>query len=165
MCILCSISYLYKISLLLHSPTEPLEWHHFLLVPIEPSVPMDRQNCPVTSQATWENNLSPLYEMHIHKQNHWNDIIFYWYQLNHRYQWTIGIALYPARPHERIIWVAFMWRIFTKRTTGMASIVLYPATPHERIIWVAFMWRIFTKRTTGMASIVLYPATPHERII
>ena len=37
------------------------------------------------------NHLSPLiYEMHIHQQNHWNDIIFYWYQLYHWYQWTIG---------------------------------------------------------------------------
>ena len=48
-------------------------------------------------------NLSPLNEMHIHQQNHWNDIIFYWYQSYHWYQWTIGIALYPARSHEKII--------------------------------------------------------------
>ena len=41
--------------------------------------------------------------MHIHQQNHWNDIIFYWYQSYHWYQWTIGIALYPARSHGKII--------------------------------------------------------------
>ena len=59
------------------SPVEPLEWHHFLLVP------MDHRNR--------ENNRSPLNEMHIHQQNHWNDILFYWYQSYHWYQWTIGI--------------------------------------------------------------------------
>ena len=37
---------------------------------------------------TWENNLSPLNEMHINQQNHWNEIIFYWYQSYHWYQWT-----------------------------------------------------------------------------
>ena len=31
--------------------------------------------------------------MHIHQQNHWNDIIFYWYQSYHWYQWTIGLQL------------------------------------------------------------------------
>ena len=69
-----------------YSPTEPLEWHHFLLVPIVPLVPMDHWNCPVPNQVTWENNLSPLNEMYIHQQNHWNDIPFYWYQ------WTIGLT-------------------------------------------------------------------------
>ena len=73
--------------------TEPLEWHHFLLVPIEPLVPIDHWNCPVPSQATWENNLSPLYEMHINQQNHWNDLIFYWYQSYHWYQWTRFLSL------------------------------------------------------------------------
>ena len=29
----------------------------------------------IFSQVTWENNLSPLNEMHIHQQNHWNDIL------------------------------------------------------------------------------------------
>ena len=77
------------ISTSLYSPIEPLEWHHFLLVPIEPLVPMDHRNCPVPSQVTWENNLSPLNEMHIHQQNHWNDILFYWYQ---SYHWTIGLT-------------------------------------------------------------------------
>ena len=70
---------------------------------IVPLVPMDHLNCPIPSPVTWENNLSPLNEMHIHQQNHWNDIIFYWYQSYHWYQWTIGIALYPARSHGKII--------------------------------------------------------------
>ena len=52
---------------------------------------MDHRNCPIPSQVTWENNLSPLNEMHIHQENHWNDISFYWYQLYHWYQWTIGL--------------------------------------------------------------------------
>ena len=39
----------------------------------------------------WESNRSPLNEMHIHQQNHWNDILFYWYQSYHWYQWTIEI--------------------------------------------------------------------------
>ena len=30
-------------------------------------------------------------------------INFYWYQSFHSYQWTIGIALYPARLHQKII--------------------------------------------------------------
>ena len=47
---------------------------------------MDHRNCAVSSQVTWENNLSPLNEMHIHQQNHWSDIPFYWYQ------WTIGLT-------------------------------------------------------------------------
>ena len=38
------------------------------------------------------NNLSPLNEMHIHQQNHWNDILFYWYQSYHWYQWTISLT-------------------------------------------------------------------------
>ena len=80
------------ISTSLYSPIEPLEWHHFLLVPIEPLVPMDHLNCAVSSQVTWENNLSPLNEMHIHQWNHWNDISFYWYQLYHWYHWTIGLT-------------------------------------------------------------------------
>ena len=40
-----------------YSPIEPLEWHHFLLVPVVPFVPMDHWNCPLPSQTTWENNL------------------------------------------------------------------------------------------------------------
>ena len=53
---------------------------------------MDHRNCPVPSQVTWENNQSPLNEMHIHRQNHWNDILFYWYQAYHWYQWTISLT-------------------------------------------------------------------------
>ena len=30
--------------------------------------------------------------MHIHQQNHWNDILFYWYQSYHWYQWTISLT-------------------------------------------------------------------------
>ena len=30
--------------------------------------------------------------MHIHQYNHWNDIIFYWYQSYHWCQWTIGLT-------------------------------------------------------------------------
>ena len=30
--------------------------------------------------------------MHIHQQNHWNDIICYWYQSYHWYQWTMGLT-------------------------------------------------------------------------
>ena len=30
--------------------------------------------------------------MHIHQQNHWNDILSYWYQSYHWYQWTIGLT-------------------------------------------------------------------------
>ena len=53
---------------------------------------MDYRNCPAPSQVTWENNQSPLIEMHIHQQNHWNDILFYWYQSYHWYQWTISLT-------------------------------------------------------------------------
>ena len=37
------------------------------------------------------------------------------------YQWTIGIALYPARSHGKIIKVPLMRSIFTNRTIGMTS--------------------------------------------
>ena len=47
---------------------------------------------PCTQPVTWENNRSPLNEMHIHQQNHWNDILFYWYQSYHWYQWTIRLT-------------------------------------------------------------------------
>ena len=50
---------------------------------------------PCTQPGHMEHNLSPLNEMHIHQQNHWNDMLFYWYQ------WTIGIALYPARLQKK----------------------------------------------------------------
>ena len=64
---------------------------------------MDHWNCPVPSQTTSENSLSLLNEMHIHQYNHWNRVLFHWYQSYHWYQWTIGIALYPARSHGKII--------------------------------------------------------------
>ena len=53
---------------------------------------MDHWNCPVPNQVTWENNLSPLNEMHIHQQNHWNRVLFYWYQSYHWHQWTISLT-------------------------------------------------------------------------
>ena len=53
---------------------------------------MDHRDCPVPSQVTWENNLSPLNVMHIHQQNLWNDVLFYWYQWYDWYQWTIGLT-------------------------------------------------------------------------
>ena len=56
---------------------------------------------PCTQLDHMENNLSPLNEMHIHQQNHWSDMLFYWYESYHWYQWTIGIALYPARSHGK----------------------------------------------------------------
>ena len=73
-------------------------------------------NYPVPSQVTWENNRSLLNEKHIHQQNYWNDILFY------GYQWTVGIALYPARSHAKIIEVPLLRCIFTNRTTGMTSL-------------------------------------------
>ena len=30
--------------------------------------------------------------MHMHQQNHWNRVLFYWYQSYHRYQWTISLT-------------------------------------------------------------------------
>ena len=56
---------------------------------------------PYTQLDHMENNLNPLNEMHIHQQNHLNDVLFCWYQLHHWYRWTIGIALYPARSHGK----------------------------------------------------------------
>ena len=38
---------------------------------------------PCTELHHKENNRSPFNEMHIHQYNHWNDIIFYWYQSYH----------------------------------------------------------------------------------
>ena len=40
-------------------------------------------------------------EMHIHQRNHWNDMLFYWYQSYHWYQRTIGIALYATKSHGK----------------------------------------------------------------
>ena len=80
---------------------------------------MDHWNCPVPSQVTWENNQSPLNEMHIHQQNHWNDILFYWYQ---SYHWTIGltnrVGLYildmcVPSPHKLLFF--YLGRTITKK--------------------------------------------------
>ena len=30
--------------------------------------------------------------MHMHQQNHWNRVLFYWYQSYHWYQWTISLT-------------------------------------------------------------------------
>ena len=30
--------------------------------------------------------------MHSHQQNHWNRVLFYWYQSYHWYQWTISLT-------------------------------------------------------------------------
>ena len=64
---------------------------------------MDHLNCPVPSQVTWENNQSPPNEMHIHQQNHWNDILSYWYQFYHWYQWTITSALAVYIHHQTVM--------------------------------------------------------------
>ena len=48
-------------------------------------------------------------------------MLFHWYQSYHWYQWTIGITLYPARSHGKIIKVPLMRCIFTDRTIGMTS--------------------------------------------
>ena len=40
-------------------------------------------------------------QMHIHQQNHWNDVLFYWYQSCHWYQWTIGLL--PDRAQSTIV--------------------------------------------------------------
>ena len=46
--------------------------------------------------------------MHIHQQNHWNDILFYWYQ---SYHWTIGltnrIRLCILDMFQRLPWFLF----------------------------------------------------------
>ena len=30
--------------------------------------------------------------MHMYQQNHWNMVLFYWYQSYHWYQWTISLT-------------------------------------------------------------------------
>ena len=30
--------------------------------------------------------------MHMHQQNHWNRVLFYWYESYHWYQWTISLT-------------------------------------------------------------------------
>ena len=104
---------------------------------------------PCTQRDHIKNNLGTLNEMHINQQNHWNDSLFYWYQLHHWYQWTIGIALYPVRSHGKTInnTSPLMRCIFTNGTIGMTfywcqsyhwyqwtiGIALYPARSHEKI--------------------------------
>ena len=79
------------------------------LVPMVGLVPVEKDVIPMVLLMNMhlinlaKYNRSPLNEMHIHQQNHWNDIIFYWYQSHHWYQRTIEIALYPARSHGKII--------------------------------------------------------------
>ena len=38
--------------------------------------------------------------MHIHEQNHWNRVLFYWYQSYHWYQWRLFLS--PLTPMESI---------------------------------------------------------------
>ena len=38
--------------------------------------------------------------MHIHQENHWNRVLFYWYQLHHWYQWRPFLS--PLTPMESI---------------------------------------------------------------
>ena len=97
-----------------YSPIEPLEWHHFLLVSIVPFVPMDHWNSPLPSQTTWENNLSHLNEMHIHQWNHWNRVLFHWYQNG-------PLELPCTQPHHmrKESKVPLMRCILTNRTIGI----------------------------------------------
>ena len=64
---------------------------HMACLLISTSAPMNHWSCPVPSQVTWENNLSPLNERRIY---HWNDILFYWVIpiLSHWYQRTMGLT-------------------------------------------------------------------------
>ena len=54
---------------------------------------MDHWNCPVPSYTKSENNLSPLNEMHINQYNHWNRVLFHWYQSYHWYQWSLFVSI------------------------------------------------------------------------
>ena len=38
--------------------------------------------------------------MHIHQENHWNRVLFYWYQSHHWYQWRPFLS--PLTPMESI---------------------------------------------------------------
>ena len=87
---------------------------------------MDHRNCPAPSQVTWENNQSPLNEIHIHQQNHWNDILFYWYQSYHWYQWTIGLT-------NRIrLCILDMWGLYLEGRFNWGVFVL--------LVWGAYIW-------------------------
>ena len=99
---------------LIYSPIEPLETTSFSVGTNRTIRTNGIALCPARSHGI--NNRSLLNEKHIHQQNYWNDILFYWYQ------WTVGIALYPARSHAKIIEVPLLRCIFTNRTTGMTSL-------------------------------------------
>ena len=71
------------------------------------------------------------------------DVLFYWYQSYHWYQWTIGIVLYPARSHgnemhinEQNHWndIIFYWYQLYHWYQWTIGIVLYPARSHGKII-------------------------------
>ena len=148
-----------RINVLMISGLHPLSWkNRCLLVTIG-----FFQNIKRVSLV--HDNRSALNEMHIHQENHWNDIIFYWYQSYHWYQWTIRITLFPARPREKIIYVTLMRCIFTNRTIGMASFSIgtnrtistngpseLPCTQldHMENILIPLMRCIFTNRTIWM---------------
>jgi len=57
----------------------------FLLVPIISLVPTSRWNPPVPIRAT-----CGIIPSALHEYNQWIHILFYWYQLYHWWQWTIG---------------------------------------------------------------------------
>ena len=47
--------------------------------------------------------------MHMHQQNHWNRVLFYWYQSYHWYQWTISLT-------NRIrLCICFAWLAYRTR--------------------------------------------------
>ena len=102
---------------------------------------MDHQNWPVSSQVTWENNLSPLNEMHIHQKNHWNDIIFYWYQSYHWYQWTIGLT---NRIRLCILHMG-IWAYVTQCNDSNA----FSASPPNTIWW----WSTKSTRIVAVGSV------------
>ena len=57
--------------------TEQFQWPP--LVPMVRLIPMEKHPIPMVLSVN----------MHL---NHWNDILFYWYQSYHWYQWTIGLT-------------------------------------------------------------------------
>ena len=84
------------------------------------------------------------------EQNHWNDIIFYWYQSYHWYQRTIRIALYPARWQVKIIQVPLMRCILTNYQYYhwyQWTAFLSPITPMESICeyWTTLQFLVFTR--------------------
>ena len=100
--------------------------------------------------------------MHIHQQNHQNDIIFYWYQfsIGTNSIFPCDLAKYYLSPlnemhiHQQNHWndIIFYWyqsHQWYQRTIGIA---LYPARWQVKIILFPLMRCIFTNRTTGMTS-------------